>query len=59
MEGQPLAQNEKIHESTKKRLNVVLTKQEGDQLEKILQDTNCENVTQLIKKIIRGELVVY
>lgn len=54
-----MAQNEKIHESTKKRLNVVLTKQEGDQLEKILQDTNCENVTQLIKKIIRGELVVY
>lgn len=51
-------QNEK-REATKTRLHVILTKQEGEQLETILQETNCANVTQLIKKICKGELVVY
>lgn len=51
-------QNEK-REATKTRLHVILTKQEGEQLETILQETGCANVTQLIKKICKGELVVY
>lgn len=59
MESDSVPQDEKLHESTKKRLNVVLTKQDGEQLETILQETGCANVTQLIKKICKGELVVY
>lgn len=57
--AQTKAERDMKRESTKKRLNVVLTKQEGEQLETILQETNCANVTQLIKKICKGELVVY
>lgn len=54
-----MPQDEKLHEATKTRLHVILTKQEGEQLKTILQETGCANVTQLIKKICKGELVVY
>lgn len=40
------------------RKPVVLTLGEGAQLEQILQENNCANVSQLCKKIAKREIVV-
>lgn len=39
-----------------KRYNVVLTHPEGEQLSQIIADHKCDNLSQLCKKIVHGEV---
>ena len=62
MEGQPLAQTkeerEAIKKKKKKRYNVVLTLEEGEAFDGLLQDYGCQNASQFIKKLCSGELTI-
>lgn len=49
--------DEKQHEKTKKRYNVVLTMEEGKIFESILDDFDC-TATGFIKKICRNEISI-
>jgi hypothetical protein len=42
--------------SYKYRKAITLTKSEGETLDTILADHNCNNLSQLCKKIVKGEL---
>ncbi|MEG0395773.1 MAG: hypothetical protein RR576_03365 [Oscillospiraceae bacterium] len=42
-----------------RRYNVVLTKPEGEMLDKIISDNGCANLSQLCKKIVKGEVSLY
>jgi hypothetical protein len=51
-------ESEKKHEATKKRYNIVLTLDEGEQFDALLKELGC-TPSALIKKICRKELVLY
>ncbi|MEG0486223.1 MAG: hypothetical protein RR576_12330 [Oscillospiraceae bacterium] len=38
---------------------ITLTKPEGIQLDKIISDNGCANLSQLCKKIVKGEVTLY
>ncbi|MEG2659918.1 MAG: hypothetical protein RR978_04285 [Oscillospiraceae bacterium] len=38
---------------------VTLTKPEGEMLDKIISDNGCANLSQLCKKIVKGEVALY
>lgn len=45
-------------ENYKTRFSVVMTKKDGEKLPKILSKHNCDNLSQLIKRIIHNQLVL-
>lgn len=47
-----------IREKYKTRIGVVLTKAEGAQLSGLLKKSNCANLTQLVKKVLRNDFVL-
>lgn len=49
----------KKRNESSKRFNVVLTKPEGEALERIIADNECSNLSQLCKKIAQGTLKLW
>ena len=45
-------------EKYKYRSAVILTPSDGEKLQKILLDFNCENASQLVKKIVKGKIAI-
>ncbi|MEG1447048.1 MAG: hypothetical protein RSC58_07245 [Ruthenibacterium sp.] len=52
------AKNAKLRSYQYKKM-VTLTKPEGEMLDKIISDNGCANLSQLCKKIVKGEVSLY
>lgn len=42
-----------------RKISVTLTKKEGEQLDKIIDDNGCQNLSQLCKKLVNGTISLY
>jgi len=58
MQGQSNSKKWEKNMSYKYRKAITLTKPEGETLDTIIAEHNCDNLSQLCKKIVKGELLL-
>ena len=56
MQEQKPVSKSKLNQSYKRQFSCVLTKTQGETLDTILAEHSCDNLSQLCKKIVKGEL---